>query len=270
MLALQNGARVTLGTEEVPAGTYSTLRLTFAPQSAARHRIEIGGVTHVLDFARVGGERVNVPGPFTLTEGQTFRWVLDLNARLSVLEAAGDWWFDPHVAWTPDDPARVLRGTVRGPSGLAFGGATVSAQFGGVEAASARTRADGTFALGPLPGGAYTVVATAPGPLSSTPRSALVPGGGAPSLDLVLAQGDPPGGAQGQALPGLLAGVVRIYAGGVFLGQAGVDPSSGAFVLPPLAPGLYTFELHDAAGRVGSLVDQAVLSGLTTLLDFGP
>ena len=125
MLTLQNGARVTLDAQDVQAGTYSTLRLTFAPDSAARNQIEVGGVTHALRFARVGGDRVDVPGPFTLAKGEAPRWVLDLNARLSVLEAAGAWWFDPQVAWTPDDTARVLRGTVRGPAGLAVAGATV-------------------------------------------------------------------------------------------------------------------------------------------------
>jgi hypothetical protein len=269
MLTLQNGARVTIDADEVPAGTYSTLRLTFAPESALRHRIEVGGVTHDLRFARVGGERVDVHGPYTLADGQTLRWVLDLNARLSVLGAAGEWWFDPQVAWTPDDPARVLSGVVRGPSGLVVAGATVSAQRGGREEASARTRADGTFALGPLPAGAYLVVATAPGPLASAPVTLQVPAGGAPTLNLVLAGGAPPGGAAGLAPTSLVAGVVWIYAGGVFLGQAGVDPISGAFVLPALAPGLYSFVLYDASGLVDRLDDQPVVSGNVTPLDFG-
>jgi hypothetical protein len=270
MLTLQNGTRVTLDAEEVPAGTYSTVRLTFAPQTAARHRIELGGVTHALRFARTGGERVDVHGPFTLAEGETQRWVLDLNARLSVLEAAGDWWFDPQVAWTPDDPARLLRGSVRSAAGLLVAGATVSAQRSGRETASARTRSDGTFELGPLPVGAYMVVATAPGPLASAPASAQVSAGGAPPLDLVLAAGGPPGGAQGLAPTSLEAGVVWVYAGGVFLGQAGVDPLSGAFVLPLLVPGLYSFVLYDASGLVDRLDDQAVVSGQVTPLDFGP
>ena len=270
MLTLQNGARVTVVASEVPAGTYPTLRLTFAPESAARNRIEVGGVTHLLRFARIGGERVDVDGPFTLAEGETLRWVLDLNARLSVLEAAGDWWFDPQLAWTPDDPARVLRGTVRGPSGLVVAGATVSAQRDGREAASARTRADGTFELGPLPANAYLVVATAPGPLVSAPETAQVFTVGTPPVDLVLAGGDPPGGAQGHAPAGLEAGVVWIYKNGLFLGQAGVDPVSGGFVLPALAPGLYTFVLYDASGPVDRLDDRPVLSGYVTPIDFGP
>src|SRR5687768_12871768 len=33
MLGLQNGARVSFDPQEVPAGTYATLRLTFAPES---------------------------------------------------------------------------------------------------------------------------------------------------------------------------------------------------------------------------------------------
>ena len=270
MLTLQNGARVDLDAPDVPAGTYSTLRLTFAPESAGRNRIEVDGVTHVLEFARAGGECVDIPGPFTLTDGQALRWVLDLNARLSVLEAAGDWWFDPQVAWTPDDPTRVLRGVVRGPSGLVVAGATVSAQRDGHEAASARTRPDGTFEIGPLPAGTYLVVATAPGPLASVPTSVPVPTGAAPDLDLVLGGGAPPGGASGIAPASLEAGVVRIYANGVFLGQAGVDPLTGAFALPALAPGLYTFVLYDASGPIDHLENQSVVSGYVTPLDFGP
>jgi hypothetical protein len=213
---------------------------------------------------------VEVPGPFSLPEGETLRWVLDLNARLSVLEAAGDWWFDPQVGWTPDDPLRVLHGTVRGPTGFAVAGATVSAQTGGRELGSARTRANGTFEIGPLPAGAYVVVATAPGPLLSTPVNTQVPPGNAPPLDLVLAAGDPPGGAQGLAPTSLEAGVVRIYKNGVFLDQAGVDPISGAFELPDLAPGTYTFVLYDASGPIDQLSNQPVVSGQVTILDFGP
>jgi hypothetical protein len=267
MLALQNGARVAFDPQDVPAGTYDTLRLTFAPASAGRHRIEVGGETHALRFARPGGERLDVPGTFPIEDGASLRWVLDLDARLSVFEAAGDWWFDPHVLWTPDDPARVLRGTVRGPLGNVVAGATVSAQRGGVEASSCLSRADGSFALGPLPADSYTVVATAPDGGVSAPVAAEVPG---VPLELTLADADPPGDAAGLAPAGLVAGVVRIYAGGVFLGQAGVDPLTGAFDLPPLAPGLYTFVLHDASGPVDSLTDLPVQSGVTTPLAFGP
>jgi hypothetical protein len=49
-----------------------------------------------------------------------------------------------------------------------------------------------------------------------------------------------------------------------------VDPLTGAFDLPPLAPGLYTFVLHDASGPVDSLTDLPVQSGVTTPLAFGP
>jgi hypothetical protein len=268
MLTLQNGARVTINAPEVPAGTYATLRLTFAPEYEVRNRIQVGGIMHALEFARVGGERVDVHGTFTLAEGQTLTWVLDLNARLSVLEAAGDWWFDPQVTWTPDDPARVLRGTVRGPTGLVVAGATVSAQRSGREAGSARTRGDGTFELGPLPAGSYLVVATAPGGLVSEDVNAPVPG--APLLNLALEGSEPTGGAEGVAPASLEAGAVWIYADGVFLGQAGVDPIGGTFVLPPLQPGLYTFVLYDASGPVDQLTNQAVVSGQVTPLDFGP
>lgn len=270
MLTLQNGGRVTLTPPAVPAGTYSALRLTFAPESGARHRIEIGGITHVLDFARAGGDRVELDGPFTLTDGQSLRWILDLNARLSVLEAEGDWWFDPQVTWTPDDPTRLVRGTVRGPTGSPVGGATVSAQRFGSEVASARTQTDGTFEIGPLAPGSYLVVATAPGPLASTPQSAQVPATGLPPLNLALVAGGTPGGAQGQAPASLVAGAVWIYANGVFLGQVGVDPLTGAFMLPALSPGLYTFVLYDASGAIDRLEDQPVQSGFITPLNFGP
>jgi hypothetical protein len=269
MLSLQNGARVAFDPEEVPEGTYSALRLTFAPPSAGRHRVEVGGETHPLRFAQPGGDRLELAGPFSFADGESLRWVLDLNARLSVYEAAGEWWFDPHVFRTTDDPAREVVGVVRGPSGLAVPGATVSAQANGLEVSSCRTRADGTWELGPLPAGSYAFVATAPGPLASASVVRQVPGVALP-VELVLGGGGAPGSAAGSAPPGLVAGVVRVFAGGLFLGQVGVDPLTGDFDLPSLSPGLYTFELHDALGAVDVLSNLSVVSGGVTPVVFGP
>jgi hypothetical protein len=269
MLSLQNGARVVLDAADVPEGTYSALRLTFAPDAAARNRVDVDGDTHALRFARPGGETLDLSGPFTFVEGQSARWVLDLNARLSVFEAAGEWWFDPVVVRAPDDPLAEIAGIVRGLSGVGVPGATVSAQSGGLEISSCRTRADGTWELGPLLPGTYTVVATAPGPLASAPTVIQVPSGGSP-IDLVLGGGGVPGSAEGLAPAGLVAGVVRIYASDLFLGQVGVDPITGGFELPPLSPGLYTFVLLDASGAVDTLADLSVVSGGVTPVVFGP
>jgi hypothetical protein len=187
---------------------------------------------------------------------------VDLDARTSVTEASGVWRLAPRGSAMRGVEAGQVFGLVQAASGGPFPGATVSAQQGGEEVLSTRTGADGRYVLGPLAAGAYDVVVSAPGSAPGSAGRVDLPTAGSVGAPPVTLVGTVPG-AVGGTVPSPTDGLrVHVYsAAGAFLAQAGVDPTTGRFALPALAPDSYRFELWRGTTRLAPHATGVVLPG---------
>jgi hypothetical protein len=228
----------------------------------------VGGVTRDLAFAFPSDAEVEVPLGADLPADGTVELHVDLNARASVLDSGGSWFFTPRAFGVETSRASWFTGTVLDGAGAPVAGATVSAQSAGQEVASTRAAADGRFVVGPVPPGTYALVGTSAGHHADA-LGPLPIGAGAthPGLALVLdAVGDGSvGGTVAAAAPGLS---VWVYGPDGFLGRAGVDPVTGRIDPLPLPPGAYRLELRDAFGLLASRDGVAVTTAAQTDVAF--
>lgn len=249
LLALRNGVREALGQAQVPVETARALRLRLAADGGGRHRIRVAGVDHELLFDAPGDALVELPLSVTLVKDATLEVQVDLDARLSVLQAGGSWWLRPQGLALDTARAGFLAGGVLDGAALPLVGAVVSAQQAGQEIASTLSGSGGLFRLGPLPPGAYEIVASlaghAPAGIGPVPVGA---GGTSGGQQLVLGSVTP-GSVAGTVTAAAPGQFVRLYGPLGFLAQVGVDPLNGLFDLPSVAPGTYSAELWDATGR---------------------
>jgi len=228
LLALQNGVRALLAERDVAPGTYR-LRLVLAP---AGHAVD--GAPLLADGAR----EIDFEPALRLEAGGRLELQIDLNARLSVVRAAGAWRLRPAATLVDPRRAGFVEGAVDAP------GAIVSVQRAGEELASARVRADGSYRLGPLPPGRYDLVVTAPGREPAFDevevRDGDVSGGRAFHLDRA-----PFGRLEGRADPGAL---VHVFRDGHFVALLGAD-ATGRFHAD-LPAGAYDVRTGDTALRL--------------------
>jgi hypothetical protein len=245
-----------------------SLRLTFAPDGGGRHRIRVGGTDHELLFDAPAWQVLELPVSTTLVKDATLEVQVDLNARLSAVEAGGTWYLRPSGQAFDLARAGFVAGHALDGASAGLAGVVVSAQQGGQEIASTRSIAGGSYRLGPLPAGTYQLVGSqsglAPagaGPLAVGPASTL------PDVDLVLGAATP-GGLGGAVAAPSLGQTVRLYGPLGFLAQAGVDPISGAYLLPQVAPGTYSVELWGASGLIATQSGLVVSSSSTLQVNF--
>lgn len=234
LLELRNGRAARLVSTEVEAGRYDRLRLYLAG-GAVRTR----GVTHPL---RLTAGHVDLEGPFLLRDGESLELHIDFNVRMSVLEADGTWTLRPRLALLDAAAGAFVAGAVNVA-------ATVSAQQAGMEVASTRPDADGTFRLGPLPAGTYALVVTAPGFSLEVERAVALRAGATSAGHLFGLAPAASGALAGAAPPGTL--LVRVLHDGDLVGIAGVA-ADGDFRLPNLPAGSYGVEFHDARGLLAT------------------
>jgi hypothetical protein len=268
LLALQAGVRADIGRGEVPVEDARLLRLTLTPDGAGRHRIRVGGVDHELWLESPSRQVLELPITTTLVKDATLEVQVDVNARLSAVESGGTWFLRPSGQAFDLARAGFVAGRATDPGLVPLAGAVVSAQQGGQEIASTRTNVSGQFKLGPLTPGAYHLVASLAGH-EPTGAGPLYVGAGAtlPGVDLVLG-GTGSGALGGSVGSPALGQVVRLYGPLGFLAQAGVDPVSGAYALPQVAPGTYTLELWGSAGLLATRSGLVVTPGGTLAVDF--
>ena len=248
LLTLQNGVRELLGEVEVPAGTYERVRVTLAAPSAAAFRVRTEGTDRPLLLR--GSRVVEIPLRQELEGDGRTEIHLDVNVRTSVVRGGDVWYLDPAMAAVRTDRAGFASGrVVDGADGPPIGGATVSAQRAGVEAASTRTRYDGTYELGPLPPGVYDVVVTAPGRSPHVENGVRIGTGRATLGDTTL-RSSPAAALTGTTPPA--ATRVQVMQGGALVAIAGIDVETGTFVVEDLAPGDYEVVSWDAQGELGT------------------
>jgi hypothetical protein len=231
LLELRNGRAARLVGTEVEVGTYERLRLWLAGGE-----VRAGGVTHPL---RLAAHHVDLDGPFLLRDGEGLELHIDFNVRLSVHFADEVWTLRPRLSLVDASTGAFASGAVDPAA------ATVSAQQAGAEVASTRTDADGTFRLGPLPAGTYTIVVTAPGFRAEVRRDVALDAGATSAGHFFRLAPAASGAATGSAPPGTL--FVHVLRDGVLFAIAGVS-ADGAFTVASLPTGTYDVEYHDDVG----------------------
>jgi hypothetical protein len=268
LLALRNGVRAEIGRAEIPAEDYHTLRLVLAPDSGGTHRIRVDGAIHDLTFDVAGSRVVEIPVAASFQEDGTTELHVDMDARTSVVQAGAWWRLDPAASCVDLRLAGAMEGRVLGAASLPLAGAIVSAQRASVEVSSTRTAADGTWSLGPLAPGLFTIVVTAPGHQVRSLGPILVSQGATlPGVDAAL-EAAVDGSVLGSAPTGKTAYRVRVFLGANLVAIAGVDPVTGGFLLPRLAPATYRMELWDGPALVDVLPAVPIAPGGSVTVGF--
>ena len=268
LLTLVNGVTAVVANGEIPAGRWDGLRFVLSSDEVGgAHTVTVGGVVHVLSFARPGAWIVDVQHPMDLAEDEVTEVQVDFNVRLSVYEAAETWYLDPQLSAIDPTGAGGVSGTVRSTTGFVVAGATVSAQQGAWEILSTRAASDGTYRLHPLQPGVYTIVATAPGLAPGVADDVSVmlgveSGGRDLTLTPVVE-----GGLEGVAPSGRPGLRIRVIGSEGLIALVGVDPVTGAFALPALAPGTYEVQLWDGDALVGTQGGVQVTAGEVAFVD---
>lgn len=249
LLTLTNGVIAELGQAELPAGTYTQLRLLLAANTPghplANSVKPTGGSERPLDTpsGQQTGLKLNVD--ITVPEGQVADVVLDFDACRSVVRAgnSGKFLLKPVIAVLPrlsDAGSRVI-GFV--DPAIATGSTSVSVQQGGRVIRATPPAASGSglgrFELNLLPPGVYDLVVTAPGRatavITGVPVQAAVPTlVGSASVRIA-----PPASAE------------RTIAGAVALSPPVTDNLSTVRMLQALAGGLTV----EVAGRPVNAAD---------------
>jgi len=169
LLEYTNGNTLPLGETQLPAGTYTQMRLVLAANgSAAPYANAIqpsAGSETALDTpsGQQSGLKFNVN--MVVPANQVASFALDFDACHSVVRAgnSGKYLLKPVISVIPvlSDVGQRIVGYVD-PS-LANGDTLVSAQQGGDIVKSTPPQTDGRFVLYPVPVGTYDLVITAPG-----------------------------------------------------------------------------------------------------------
>ena len=169
LLTLTNGSLLPLGQTELPAATYTQMRLVLAPNTATNPLANAikptGGVETALTTpsGQQSGLKANVN--LTVPAGQVADFAIDFDACKSFVKAgnSGKYILKPVLAVIPilSTAGQRIVGFVD-PS-LALTSTSVSAQSAGVPLRATPPDATGRFTLYPVPVGNYDLVITAAG-----------------------------------------------------------------------------------------------------------
>lgn len=169
LLALTNGVLVELGETELPAGTYTQMRLVLARNGNgapyANSVLPTGGDETALTTpsAQQSGLKLNVN--MTVAADEVADFVLDFDACKSIVKrgASGQYNLKPVIAVIPrvGDAGQRVVGHV--DPAIALATTSVSVQSAGVPVKATVPGADGRFVLYPVPSGQYDLVVTAAG-----------------------------------------------------------------------------------------------------------
>ncbi len=280
LLDLTNGVLVDLGQTELPAGSYTQLRLQLAGNGAnapyANSLVLSGGDGSEIPMdtpsAQQSGLKMNLN--LTVQPNELADVVLDFDACKSVVKRgnSGRYNLKPVVSVLPRVrlDALVAEGYVA--SGIALPGTSVSLQQGGVPVRSTVPASDGRFVLYPVPAGSYDLVVSAAGrvtavmtgvPISATSRTYATPAGTAI---------DPPSGAARSAsgtvgisgsttVPLALVRATQVVGPAtVERGAVNADAVTGAFTLD-LAAGSPVFTAYSASATTLSFAADATNAG---------
>jgi hypothetical protein len=169
LLSLNNGTLLPLGQTELPAGSYTQMRLVLAANTAANPMANAltptGGEETALTTpsGQQSGVKMNVN--IAVPAGQVADFAIDFDACKSFVKAgnSGKYLLKPVLSVIPilSTAGQRIVGFVD-PT-LVTAGTTVSAQLGGAPVRATPPDATGRFVLYPVPAGTYDLVITATG-----------------------------------------------------------------------------------------------------------
>ena len=162
LLSLQTSP-LTLGSAQIPAGTYSQLRLVLDTSAATNNTIVVNGTTSPLTIPSATGpsgfngstSTDNGDGPGTAgikvnvaldaQAGQTYGFLIDFNAAESIVSAgaSGKLLMKPVLVATAQALAGAISGTVKNSAGAGVSGAQVVAEQNGTIVNTSVTDASG-------------------------------------------------------------------------------------------------------------------------------
>jgi hypothetical protein len=169
LLTLNNGALLELGQTELPAGTYTQMRLVLSPNTGANPLansiVPTGGSETALTTpsGQQSGLKANVN--MTVPAGQVADFAIDFDACKSFVRAgnSGQYLIKPVLSVIPILTTAGQRIVGFVDPDLATGSTSVSAQSGGMPVRTTPPDSTGRFTLYPVPVGNYQLVVTASG-----------------------------------------------------------------------------------------------------------
>jgi hypothetical protein len=200
LLTLTNGTLVPLGQTELPAGSYTQMRLVLAANDAlnpyANSMTPSGGSLTPLTTpsAQQSGLKLNVQ--MTVPAGEVADFAIDFDACKSFVKAgkSGKILLKPVLAVLPilSPAGQRIQGWLD-PS-LPIAGTTVSVQSGGEVVRATPPLADGSgrFVLYPVPVGTYDLVVTAGGRVTAVVTGVPSKAASSTTIDSVVHPIDPP------------------------------------------------------------------------------
>ena len=164
VLTLTNGTVADLGEIDVPAGTYSQVRIIVEDA-----RVEFGAETFAVKVPSGAqtGLKVNIDPPLVAAAGTTNLVTLDFDASRAVIETppgSGNYLLKPTGIRAVSEAGLLIGSVVAAADGTPIEGAeVVVTDANGEPVTSALTDADGTFRIVTLPTGVYDLEVSAEG-----------------------------------------------------------------------------------------------------------
>ena len=274
LLMLTNGTLEPLGQMQLPAGTYTQMRLVLASNGAAapwaNYIVPTGGDDTPLKTpsAQQSGLKMNVN--LTINPDTVADFAIDFDACKSFVKAgnSGQILIKPVLQVIPIISSKIVGYVV--PAMAASGVATmVSAQVDGVPVRATPPAADGRFELFPIPTGTYDLVVTSTGRVNAVMTGVPVTAAGATTVSSDTVRIDPPASAASAVVSGKVTDggadrsvrAVQTLTSGTKMevGYANPDAITGAYSmrLPTGAPASVGYAANPASILFASDVPKA-------------
>ena len=280
LLELTNGTLLPLGQMELPAGTYTQMRLVLSPNTAsaplANAVTPLGGTAVPLTTPSAARSGLKMNVRLEVPAGRVADVAIDFDACRSLVRAghSGKVLLKPVLRVIPIVSAAGQRVVGFVDPALATGATTVSVQSGGLPVRATPPDPTGRFVLYPVPAGRYDLVVTAPGRVAAVMTDVVVTDSTTTLVGNTNLRLDPPASALTRTVSGTVTvrgstvetgGTVRALqalTGGpaVEVGQAMADALSGAYALT-LPAGAPVRAVHAAGATYFGFTPDAAAAG---------
>jgi hypothetical protein len=271
LLEYTKGRTLPLGETQLPAGTYTQMRLVLGSDNTIK---PTGGSETPLDTpsAQQSGLKLNVN--MTVQPDTVADFVIDFDACKSFVKAgnSGKYLLKPVISVIPVVSSKIV-GWV--DPALANGNTAVSAQTGGVPLRSTMPDAvTGRFELFWIPAGDYDVVVTAPGRVNAVMTGVPVTAAGATTIGSESVRLSPPASAASATVAGTVTPSTEASVRAVQVlsdtttkmevGYAGANATTGAYAMT-LPLGAPAFVAYAASASAFNFTSDTPRAGAYTL-----
>jgi Domain of unknown function (DUF4382) len=269
LLSLNNGTLLPLGQTELPAGSYTQMRLVLAgapppgwPAGTLANSIKpSGGVETALTTpsGQQSGLKMNVS--IDVPAGQVADFAIDFDACKSFVKAghSGKYLLKPVLSVIPILSAAGQRIVGFVDPSLANNGTTVSAQVGGAPVRATPPDATGRFTLYPVPAGTYDLVITAGGRVNAVMTGVPVGDTQSTVIGSVTARIDTP-----------VSAASHVASGTVTVGGSPADTGAAVRATQTLSGGPTLEAGYSAADAVSGAYGMTLPAGAPARLAYAP